>query len=229
MRVFSYCSSRRHGSKTKKIIDSLIGSMGEKADVNSSLYDPIDNRINMCRGCTSCFKGEACTLDVEDGFDKTKHDLLNADVVLLGTPVYACSVSGDMKVFIDRISYLLHLMPLRGKTGIPIITASSNSLIETNNYLSKIMQYLGLYVPFSVLCTVDEPNQFDSIAFENKLYEYAERIIGIHNGSEKRKASRLQETYFASLKNIYRTIGDKTSESRYWRDNNCSIGNLGGS
>lgn len=189
-------------------------------DVEVSIYTPDDINIEACRGCTTCFCGNECVLDKKDNFGFIKKKMLEADIIILASPVYASTISGDLKIFIDRISYLIHLMALRGKIGIPILTTSNNSLIETNEYLDKIINYLGAAVPFSILCSVDYPKQFESIEFRRKIIpQYAQRTVALYRGEEQYVVKRIQEVYFQKMKKFYNSKDKKTSEALYWEEN----------
>lgn len=57
--------------------------------------------LNYCIGCLSCQKTGLCVHN--DGMNKLCQKLLGADVIVLATPVYFYSMSGQLKVFIDRL------------------------------------------------------------------------------------------------------------------------------
>lgn len=216
MKIFAYCGSRNLESKTNEVVNLFIEQVKMLEKVETVTYNSKATDIHPCLGCTSCFSGKECVLDKRDNFNNIKSEMLSADVVILASPVYASTVSGDLKVFIDRISYLIHLMALRGKIGIPIITASTNSLIETNDYLDKIMNYLGAIVPFSILCTVDQPKQFDSQQFRvKKMAYYAMQTVSIYNNTSKFQVNRTQEIYYQIMKKHY--INGKSAEALYWK------------
>ena len=220
MKVFTYCASRNHNSKTREVVNMFLAKMRKYIEIDGIFYTPNNLELLPCRGCTSCFQGKGCRLDCKDNFSNIKKEMLSADVVIFATPVYACTISGDLKIFIDRISYLIHLLALRGKIGIPIVTASTNSLIETNDYLDRIMNYLGAKVPFSILCTVDFPKQFDSNEFQNvKLEEYAKKAVNLYLGRENYIVKKVQELYYQKMKKQYKEILGKTAEAIYWEEN----------
>jgi len=56
--------------------------------------------IAPCRHCFGCLKEGICKID--DDFGEIREKLLTADGILLASPVYCCSVTGQMKCFMDR-------------------------------------------------------------------------------------------------------------------------------
>ena len=85
---------------TKLILDSLV-----KVSNNTIEYEIItseDLKFNFCKGCCYCFISGECQLDNYDEMYKIKEKFINADIILLRSPVYAHSISSSTKLFIDR-------------------------------------------------------------------------------------------------------------------------------
>lgn len=60
-----------------------------------------DYDLKYCIGCYSCAKTGKCFQ--EDGMNEISEKLVAADVIVFATPVYFYSMSGQLKVFIDRL------------------------------------------------------------------------------------------------------------------------------
>lgn len=226
MKVFSFIGSRKNeNSNTYKVIKLLINEI-KKYDLNleNKIVFASDLELKQCEECLNCFNNGFCPNDRKDHFDDVKKEILESDVVILGTPVLGATVSGEMKKFIDRLSYWLHLMPLASKIGVSVVTASSNSLMETNTYLKKIMESLGLFVPCSILCTVDMPNMIDSNEFRNIIIkDYAKEIRDYVFGYKKIYSSKYQNAFFKNLKDGFDvSINSKNAELKYWREHNLT-------
>lgn len=59
-----------------------------------------DYKLNYCVACYACKTGKCI---YNDGMEEIKQKLLKADVIVFATPVYFYSMSGQLKVFIDRL------------------------------------------------------------------------------------------------------------------------------
>lgn len=59
-----------------------------------------DYRIAYCSGCSTCFTTGRCSQ--RDDMDKLLEQMIISDVIVLATPVYFFSMSGQLKNFIDR-------------------------------------------------------------------------------------------------------------------------------
>lgn len=122
----------------------LINNLSPEAKNLSSVeYINIKNyTIHPCIGCCKCFLTGKCP--IPDDTEILKEKLLNADVIIFSTPVYANNVPGDFKIFIDRISHWTHLFRLYGKVGAVLITTSNSGIEFVGKYLNELMLNLGL-------------------------------------------------------------------------------------
>ena len=67
-----------------------------------------DLRLGYCIGCWGCLKNGKCFQS--DGGNEMLGKMMAANVVCFATPVYYYSVTGQMKVFIDRMNPLFNRM-----------------------------------------------------------------------------------------------------------------------
>lgn len=93
-------SPRKRGN-TVKILEKLQERLNGIAKVE--LYHLSDYKVNGCLGCSVCQN----TLDKpgciqQDEAHILLDKLMEADVILYGTPLYGHSYSGQLKVFMDR-------------------------------------------------------------------------------------------------------------------------------
>jgi multimeric flavodoxin WrbA len=93
-------SSPRRGGNSDLLCDQFI-SGAQKAGHNAEKIFLKDKKINYCKGCGTCFKGEkSCPQkdDMADILDK----MIASSVIVLATPVYFYSMCAQMKTLIDR-------------------------------------------------------------------------------------------------------------------------------
>ena len=148
--------------------------------------------------------------------------MFSADVVAFASPVYAHSLTGLMKNFIDRISYWLHILKLTGKYGIVVSVSNSNGNVFVDDYLSKMMEFLGV----SVIEKVDYSNvkpldRQDIIETANKIKKYLINDREILNYDMK---NNVFQVYKNADQNEYKNREKKagavmTDEILYWKNN----------
>lgn len=133
-----------------------------------------DMDIQPCRGCLTCVaKGEEyCPL--KDDTVKIIPKLLSADGIIFATPVYSLHISGQMKMFIDRIAYIFHRPCLFDKAFIAITVQAINGHKDTLAYLNKIAHIWGLTsVPGLALNTPPGFRSIELLAKNDKKTEKA--------------------------------------------------------
>lgn len=100
-----------------------------------------ENEIHPCRACYACFKTGSCVQkdDMADILQKFE----SSDVVVLASPTYFLTMSGQMKVFIDRL--LPKWQGLGGKDAYVIVTGhdGAQGLKRCAEDLAAILENLG--------------------------------------------------------------------------------------
>lgn len=88
---------------------ALARKIAEGAKDNGAVIEEIflqDMKISPCKGCGACQKNNSRKCVIKDDMQKLYPLLQKADGFILATPVYWCSISAQLKAFIDR-SYAL--------------------------------------------------------------------------------------------------------------------------
>lgn len=91
-------SPRRHGNS-----DLLCDMFAKGAEESGNNVEKIflkDKEINYCIGCGVCNTTHNCV--IKDDMAEILDKMVNADVIVLATPVYFYSMAAQMKTLIDR-------------------------------------------------------------------------------------------------------------------------------
>lgn len=91
-------SPRKHGNS-----DILCDRFAQGADESGHSVEKIflaEKNIGYCRGCGACNSTHKCVQ--KDDMADILAKMVNADVIVLATPVYFYTMDGQMKTFIDR-------------------------------------------------------------------------------------------------------------------------------
>ncbi|MDY6985986.1 MAG: flavodoxin family protein [Candidatus Thermoplasmatota archaeon] len=121
MKIAGINGSPRKGKNTAYLVEkALEGARAMEAE--TEMIDLVDFRIEHCNGCNHCVTHDECPID--DGMDSVVNLLLDADGIIIGTPVYHLSVSGLLKDFMDRSRYLKMVeFKMKNKVGGAIAVA----------------------------------------------------------------------------------------------------------
>ncbi len=90
-------SARKNGY-TNTMIDTFKENIvGDVYEVDAYKFD----NISPCLDCRFCWKEKACA--IKDNMSEIYDKLENADVVVLASPMYFHTVTGKMKIILDRL------------------------------------------------------------------------------------------------------------------------------
>ena len=128
------CSPRKGGNTEILVQEALAGARDSGA--KTELLTVRDKEIKPCDGCLSCEKTGEC--HIKDDMQLVYEKMLNADGIIMGTPVYFWSMSGQAKVLIDRTYALRHpYLKLANKVAGAIAVAARTGAISTLNVLQR--------------------------------------------------------------------------------------------
>ncbi|HOA75607.1 MAG TPA: flavodoxin family protein [Phycisphaerae bacterium] len=151
MRVLAVNGSpREHGNTylmLKRVCDRLAGAGMEIDEINLHLKN-----IAPCGACMIC-------VQTKDGQCHGENDAANelidrtrrADIILLGSPVYFGSLTGQMKAYMDRVGYVSRQGDnfLRRKIGAAVVPARRAGQLFTFAELNMWFLINGMIVPGS--------------------------------------------------------------------------------
>lgn len=116
MRILAINGSHRKGKNTAALLNVVLEE-AQNLGAETELVELVDYNIKLCLGCNRCLRAVKCSIE-DDDMEKLAQKLLQADGVVLGSPVYFANVSGLMKIFMDRTRWLhMRNNKLHGKVG----------------------------------------------------------------------------------------------------------------
>lgn len=101
------------------------------------------------KGCKSCFGGDSsreCPCVQHDGMEKIYSAVRDCDVIVLASPLYYWSISGQLKTAIDRLFALEegseNLLRGNGKTAALIMAAEGHGFEDATMYFDHLTEHL---------------------------------------------------------------------------------------
>ena len=143
------CSPRLHGNTEIMVQESLAGAQERGAEVE--LVTLVGKTMAPCDGCYSCQKTGVC--HIKDDMQDIYAELLEADGIIFGTPVYFWTVSAQAKILIDRTVVLAEARKLRNKVAGVVVTqgregATSAATVFSSFFTTQGMVMAGYAVGF---------------------------------------------------------------------------------
>ncbi len=148
MKVVGISGSSRKNGNTAIIIKTIFEELS-KVGIESEVIQLADIDIQPCRACFAC-KGKKNCVFKNDGFIGVFNSMVEADGIILGSPVYSADVSSKMKAFLDRGGVVVATNPglLKHKVGASVAAvrrAGGMTAVDTMNHfmLNKEMIVVG--------------------------------------------------------------------------------------
>jgi len=121
-------SPRKNGNTVILLNEALKGARREGA--KTELYSVSGKTIAPCDACISCRKTGKCHID--DDMQELYPKLLEADGIIMGTPIYLYTMAAQTKAIIDRTFALDHNQTaLANKVGGIVVVAASLGVLQT--------------------------------------------------------------------------------------------------
>lgn len=132
MKILALTGSPRKGGNTETLVKAIIaGAESKGATVN--YYDLSQLNISGCKACMYCKSNDGCA--VKDDMLPLLEQILTADAVILGSPVYMWQMSAQTKLFVDRLYALLNPdYTMKFKPGLPLVLAYTQGQPDINKF-----------------------------------------------------------------------------------------------
>lgn len=105
-----------------------------------------DQNLLACKGCLSCFSRGEETCPNHDDAPLIEQKMRDADMILFASPVYGMNVTGQMKIFIDRFSYIFHRPRFFEKKAFLLVTTGVLGHSEVLEYLDDVARLWGFEI-----------------------------------------------------------------------------------
>ncbi len=182
MKVLAIMGSPRRGKNNDILLDTLLGSISrQEASVDITKLYVSDLAIAPCLACDACTRRSGCVQ--KDGMENLYRSFDGADIILITSPMYFNSISGQLKAIIDRnqaiwsSKYVLKQSLVdksKPRVGYVIITAGA----EEHPYeLQAVTPIMDLF--FKSINTEYMDNYFVNGVDERPAYDRAEVLSDI--------------------------------------------------
>ena len=189
-------SPRKKESRTLQLVQAVLDG-AKSAGAEVELIDICAKDINFCTGCATCYASGECIHDDDAGelYDK----ILNADGVVLGSPVYLDTVTAQLKRWLDRLADTIHCQTFTGKYGCSVATAGGSMHRETVAYMNHIMNAFGIVTVGGVAMAFAEGPD----AFPNAISDSRKLGVALAEAIRTKKKFPEQEAYIGQRKEYF--------------------------
>ena len=102
MKILALSGSPRKNGNTDQYLNMVLEECAA-AGAETELVRVFDLNIKGCYGCYGCVQAKQCVH--QDDFQMVFDKIIEADVLVLGSPVYHGSISAELKAVLDRAGF----------------------------------------------------------------------------------------------------------------------------
>lgn len=151
MKILALVSSYRKKGNTACIVAMIVellrtqaASDGEPLEIETLYLAHM--QLRPCRGCRVCFDQGEMQCPLKDDLLAIKDRLLEADCLILASPVYVEDINGVMKTWIDRMAYVCHRPAFAGKYAYALTTSGVGSTSHALRTMNAALRMWGYHV-----------------------------------------------------------------------------------
>lgn len=137
MKVLIISASPRKGGNSDVLCEQFLKGVRESGHEAEKIR-LAEKKLSPCSACYGCMETKECVL--ADDMAGIRQKMLDADVLVLSSPVYFYSMAAQMKILIDRC--LGFHKELRGKKFYFIVTAADPQHLAANVTLAGLRGFL---------------------------------------------------------------------------------------
>ena len=115
-------------------------------------------KINYCIGCGICIEKGACW--IRDDYKSVSKKVLEAEAIILASPVYFFNVTGQMKTFLDRSLTYGHKPRSTWKPGLAVSVSAGSGETSVAEYLKYVLRTFGGFPVGALTSIAVGPGEF---------------------------------------------------------------------
>jgi multimeric flavodoxin WrbA len=151
MKVIAFNGSARKDGNTATLINGVLEPL-KKQGIETEMFQLAGKKIQGCKACYKCFKNrdKRCSVD-NDVLNECIEKMIDADGILLGSPVYFSDVTTELKALIDRAGLVAIANGgiYKRKAGAAVVVARRAGSIHTFDSINHFFFISQMIVPGS--------------------------------------------------------------------------------
>ena len=178
MKVVSFNGSARKDGNTALLIRRVLEVL-EAEGLETELIQLAGEHISGCNACRTCFstKNHRCLIE-DDNVNAYIQKMMEADGVILGSPVYFSMMSPELKALIDRAGYvaLANDYLFKRKVGAAVVAVRRAGAIPTFDAINHFFLINQMIIPASTYWNVGFGRKKEDVASDDEGLKTMENL-----------------------------------------------------
>lgn len=199
MRILGISGSPRGPQSTTRVLVERVLDGARERGAKTEFIDICTVNVAFCTGCGACHVSGKCPL--KDDFRPVIDNILAADGIVFGSPLYFNSVSAQLKAAIDRLSHQIHCQMLVGKYGCSVASAGGPESELATDFMNGVLIRLGASVVGSVGAVQSIPGDMEKA--EQRAQQLGRDLV---DAIEERRTYPEQEAVHAEMHTRFKRL-----------------------
>lgn len=148
MKVLAINGSARKEGNTALLINTVFEEL-HKDGIETEMVQLSGKVIEPCKACWACGGKKNC-VHKKDLFQEIYEKMIQADGILLGSPVYTANISANMQAFLERASVVADMNRsenlLRHKVGAAVTVARRGGALNTLDAMNHFFMLQNMFL-----------------------------------------------------------------------------------
>ena len=148
MKVLAINSSARKDGNTALLIHTVFEEL-KKEGIETEMVQLAGKVIEPCKACWACGGKKNC-VHKKDMFQEIYEKMVQADGILLGSPVYTANISANMQAFLERASVVADMNRdeklLRHKVGAAATAARRGGALNALDAMNHFFMLQDMFI-----------------------------------------------------------------------------------
>ncbi len=209
-----------HGGigNTSQMIDMLRPTLARE-DFDLEVIQLANLDIQYCTGCGFCMEKGKCWIN--DDHRQATEKLFAAQGIILASPVYFFSVTGQMKTFLDRSLAFGHKPRSTWKPGLAISVSAGLGETEVAAYLGFLLRTFGAFPVGTLTAMAVQPGGFwGKETVEARAEDLARDLARAIKENRRYPATDRDLRYYQFMGNLVQSQKDMVMKHdfQYWQE-----------
>jgi multimeric flavodoxin WrbA/putative sterol carrier protein len=176
------------------------------------------HQIGFCTGCATCLETGACW--VRDDYKSVVRTVLEADAVILASPVYFFNVTAQMKTFLDRSLGYGHRPQGAWKPGLALSVSAGHGETWVADYLGQVLRAFGAFPVGKLTAIAVGPGEFlGREAVEARAADLARDLAQAVKEKRRYPATDQDLVYWQFMSNLIKENRDfMVADYEHWQE-----------
>ncbi len=148
MKVLAINSSARKDGNTALLINTVFEEL-KKEGIETEMIQLAGKVIEPCKACWACGGRKNC-VHKKDLFQEIYEKMIQADGILLGSPVYTANISANMQAFLERASVVADMNRkenlFRHKVGAAVTAARRGGALNALDAMNHFFMLQDMFI-----------------------------------------------------------------------------------